>query len=451
MKLSSLLPPALVKHIGVLLTVLFLPLSSALAHLPPILINAGGPKYTDTAGDLWVADTPFVKPSNTFKTSASISGTSDPALYQSERWGATLLYGIPVENGQYDVVVHFAEIYLNKAGARIIDVFAEGILKINDLDIWSLVGKNAAYSATFPVTVSDGVLSLQFVGVVQNAKVSAIELHELEGSANLAPVVNAGADKSITLPTSTVSLTATATDDGIPNPPAALTYAWTKVNGPGTVTFNSPSALSTSVSFTQTGVYVLRLTVSDSALSSSDDVVVTFNAVSSGPTVTSFTLINANTEQPIAAFNPLLPGATLNLSTLGTTNLNVRANTNPVTVGSVVFGLDGNPNFRTENVAPYALAGDNGGNYNPWTPSLGSHTLTGKAFTGSNGTGTSGAVLTVSFSVVNSPLGNQAPVVNAGPDKQITPPTNSISLTATASDDNLPQSPWKAQLPVALT
>jgi hypothetical protein len=94
--------------------------------------------------------------------------------------------------------------------------------------------------------------------------------------ANQAPTVSAGADRTITLPNN-VALSGTAADDGLPNPPGALTRNWSKVSGPGTVTFSAPSALATTASFSASGVYVLRLTVSDSALVSSDDVRVTVN------------------------------------------------------------------------------------------------------------------------------------------------------------------------------
>jgi len=94
---------------------------------------------------------------------------------------------------------------------------------------------------------------------------------------NLAPSVNAGADRTITLP-ATTSLAGTASDDGRPSPPAAMTFAWSKVAGPGTVTFANGSALSTTASFSSAGVYTLRLSASDSALASTDDVVVTVNA-----------------------------------------------------------------------------------------------------------------------------------------------------------------------------
>jgi hypothetical protein len=93
---------------------------------------------------------------------------------------------------------------------------------------------------------------------------------------NTAPVVNAGPDQTITLPTS-ATLTGTASDDGRPSPPGQVTKSWTKVSGPGTVTFSAPNALSTSATFSAAGTYVLRLTASDSALSSSDDVTVVVN------------------------------------------------------------------------------------------------------------------------------------------------------------------------------
>src|SRR6266446_2465142 len=94
--------------------------------------------------------------------------------------------------------------------------------------------------------------------------------------ANQAPVVNAGADQVITLP-SIANLTGSATDDGQPNPPGVLTTTWSQVSGPGTVSFSNASALNSTATFSASGAYVLRLTVSDGALAASDDVAVTVN------------------------------------------------------------------------------------------------------------------------------------------------------------------------------
>ncbi len=82
-------------------------------------------------------------------------------------------------------------------------------------------------------------------------------------STNQAPTVNAGADQTITLPSS-ATLTATVSDDGLP---LWLPHTeWTEVSGPGTVTFSAPTSATTTASFSAAGTYVLRLTASDGAL-----------------------------------------------------------------------------------------------------------------------------------------------------------------------------------------
>jgi hypothetical protein len=93
--------------------------------------------------------------------------------------------------------------------------------------------------------------------------------------ANAAPVVNAGGDQTIVTPQSSVNVSGAVSDDGLPNPPAATTTAWTQTSGPATVTFGSPNAVSSTVSgLTAVGDYVLRLTANDSSLSTFDELVV---------------------------------------------------------------------------------------------------------------------------------------------------------------------------------
>src|SRR5262249_6827453 len=91
------------------------------------------------------------------------------------------------------------------------------------------------------------------------------------GVGNQAPLVNAGADQIVQLPNS-AQLSATVSDDGNPNPPQTVTTSWSKVSGPGAVTFGNASALVTTATFSAPGTYILRLTASDSAASSTDDV-----------------------------------------------------------------------------------------------------------------------------------------------------------------------------------
>jgi hypothetical protein len=69
-----------------------------------------------------------------------------------------------------------------------------------------------------------------------------------------------------------VLLKATVFDDAKPAP---ATITWSKVSGPGTVTFESPNSADTAVSFNNVqGTYVLRLTVDDGQYSVSDTVTV---------------------------------------------------------------------------------------------------------------------------------------------------------------------------------
>jgi hypothetical protein len=96
------------------------------------------------------------------------------------------------------------------------------------------------------------------------------------GVVNQPPVAEAGADQSITLPVDAIALTGGGTDDGFPG--GSLTYQWSKVSGPGTVSFANASAASTSASFAAEGAYVLNLHVSDGQLASDDTIGVTVSA-----------------------------------------------------------------------------------------------------------------------------------------------------------------------------
>ncbi|QMU30470.1 Ig-like domain-containing protein [Adhaeribacter radiodurans] len=113
--------------------------------------------------------------------------------------------------------------------------------------------------------------------------------------------------------------------------------------------------------------------------------------------VVSFTLINADNEQPIQT---IANGAVLKLSSLPTRNLNIRANTDPATVGSVRFVLSGSQSLtQMQTEKPYALFGDSGGDYYPWVPTNGSYKLVCTPYTGGAGSGTAGTALTISFTV----------------------------------------------------
>jgi Right handed beta helix region len=113
-----------------------------------------------------------------------------------------------------------------------------------------------------------------------------------------------------------------------------------------------------------------------------------------GNAVVSATLVNADTDLDIML---LMNDMVLDFSNLPA-HLSVRANTDPSPTGSVAFDLDGITHI--ENILPYAIAGDNQGDYNPWTPTVGMHTLVLTPYSGGGGTGQAGVPLAISFNVL---------------------------------------------------
>lgn len=97
---------------------------------------------------------------------------------------------------------------------------------------------------------------------------------------NQAPQVHAGTDQTITLPDH-ATLAGSLSDDGLPNPPGAVSYYWYYLGTPEEdVVFEDKESLTSTVSFAGTGVYSLRLQADDYKLSAADDITITVLAPS---------------------------------------------------------------------------------------------------------------------------------------------------------------------------
>src|SRR5206468_1128745 len=132
---------------------------------------------------------------------------------------------------------------------------------------------------------------------------------------NHAPVVSAGAAQLITLP-QVATLNGTVSDDGLPTG-STLVVSWSKVSGSGTVNFGNPAAAATTVSFTTSGIYVLQLSATDGAASSSDTVTITVNqapVVDAGPNQTISWPSNQVVLSGTATDDGLPPGSNLTFS-----------------------------------------------------------------------------------------------------------------------------------------
>jgi RHS repeat-associated protein len=219
--------------------------------------------------------------------------------------------------------------------------------------------------------------------------------------ANQAPVVNAGPDQTIILPTNTAMLNGTATDDGLPN--GTLTIQWSNLSpSVGAVTFDSPNAAATQATFSQAGTYVLQLSANDSLLSSSATTKVTVSPAT-GPSA------NAGPNQTIPFPNVLsLQGS-------------VTAGTSSGTLSALWTQVSGPPMSFANPAVPTTTARFN---------SSGTYKLQLTAKQGALSASSQVTITTVS--------GNQVPVVNAGANQQIQLPTNTVTLNGSASDDGLP-------------
>jgi len=165
-------------------------ISASFAALSPspnldLGLNAGGSAYTDGSGVQYVADQHFFGGA-AGKSSATIKGTQNGPLYQYQRYG-NFSYAIPVANGSYDLTLRFVESTHSAKNQRVFDVWAEGHLSLNHLDIYAVTGKDTALDITFTVSVSDGVLNLDFMPSTGDAQVSALLIRKASGTPKKLP------------------------------------------------------------------------------------------------------------------------------------------------------------------------------------------------------------------------------------------------------------------------
>jgi hypothetical protein len=154
--------------------------------MQPVRIVAGGRSYIDRAGRFWGADRYYIGGRPTLRSEV-VTGTTDPELYTSERWGR-FAYSIPVApEGRYRVTLKFAEKWfvaspINRGkvgpGNRIFDVYVNGIALLRDFDILKGAAPNTAIDKAFHAVTptAQGRLVISFVPIKDYASVHAIEI-----------------------------------------------------------------------------------------------------------------------------------------------------------------------------------------------------------------------------------------------------------------------------------
>jgi hypothetical protein len=260
--------------------------------------------------------------------------TKDKCLYVTQGVGQEVWRVCPGANGRFDGVAptgddqvsHFdTSVYgltdlegmgysptrdslflMDRKYTQIVEVTTSGAL-VQKIDVSSIGMSNPADITLAPASADPTKTSMYVVtrGVDNDNhptendgtmyELSAPTIGPVNPGTNSAPVVNAGPDSTVALPAAAI-LDGTVTDDGLPNPPGFTTATWSKVSGPGTVTFTNNHAVDTTATLGTTGTYVLRLSVTDGSLTTADDVTIT--AVSSAPTNTA-PAVSAGADQTV--------------------------------------------------------------------------------------------------------------------------------------------------------
>jgi hypothetical protein len=151
-------------------------------------------------------------------------------------------------------------------------------------------------------------------------------------------------------------------------------------------------------------------------------------------------LMDADKDQPIAAFDPLLPYSLINVGTLPTTNLNIEAITEGE-VGSIQWNFGSF--VRNENCARWSFCGNAGSDFYQCRDTLKvgvNATLTGTPYSGRYATGTKFPSYSIKIAIISSAA--------APAGQPIAPPVRSPTAVPTA----LPMhSPTKAPVAPAKT
>jgi hypothetical protein len=157
--------------------------------LRPIRISTQPTSFVDHKGQRWRADDYFI---NGFRSTdrRRVSGTEDPELFVSERYGH-FSYAIPVDvRGRYTVVLHFAEFYFGEqaiggggVGSRVFNVYCNGQTLLKNFDIYKEAGSLRLVSKVFKNVEPSpqGKINLTFEPVANNATISGMEILDESG------------------------------------------------------------------------------------------------------------------------------------------------------------------------------------------------------------------------------------------------------------------------------
>jgi hypothetical protein len=162
-------------------------LPGARGHIRPVRILARQTPYYSNDSHLWSPDNYF-EGGQLAAYTTPVSGTDDPELYETERWG-NFSYAIPVSPGKYSVTLYFAarhgawdeasSLGQDKPGvAHVFNVFCNGTALLKDFNLAGEARRSDVVIKKFTGLEpnAQGKLLLSFVPVDGYATVTGIEV-----------------------------------------------------------------------------------------------------------------------------------------------------------------------------------------------------------------------------------------------------------------------------------
>jgi hypothetical protein len=137
-------------------------------------VNCGGSTLSE-GGVLYQADAGFTTSSGIYQ-----NGSIPNSVYSTERYGLNFSYNFAVPNGNYTVELQFAEIYFHASNKRVFSVSINNQPVLTNLDLFERSGYAVPYTASFPVTVNNEKLQIQFAGSINNAKINGIQITQTD-------------------------------------------------------------------------------------------------------------------------------------------------------------------------------------------------------------------------------------------------------------------------------
>lgn len=212
-------------------------------------------------------------------TEGAVSASATVTVLNASAVGITAIDGQAVESGGDDGLLRVRR-YGDVSAALTVEVALSGSASPgSDFTAPATTLNFSSNQATADITISAlndfeaepsetvivGIVDSPNYQVLGSEAAATVTILDDGDSGPEVTIISPISEPALVPPGTGVLLQGSVTDDGLPNPPGALTTSWSMVSGPvgGSVFFSPPQGLETLASFSVPGVYTLALSASD--------------------------------------------------------------------------------------------------------------------------------------------------------------------------------------------